>query len=160
MVLQSRSVILNSTELLQLVELNFLWIPPVSFDRWTSGDRKHSTGWLDNHDHNTLMPRREPLSARTSSAWIPFVILPKKISWCSYIRVEIIRMSICGHLLVWTDKIQLLNGQKWYWIHAKRVGKCPSWESNSSLQLLNWSESCSSRIILMIASIILYELTL
>ena len=73
----SESVILNSTELLQLVESSVFWIGlPTLGKSWTSGDWKHSGGSLDSHDHDTLMPRRRPLSLWISSAWTPSVVIP------------------------------------------------------------------------------------
>ena len=65
--LQSSSVVLNSIELLRLVAMESS-VLRIRFSvlrgliSSTFGDLKHSTGSLDDHDHDTLMPRRRPLS--------------------------------------------------------------------------------------------------
>ena len=50
---------------------SILQIHSVLFESSTAGDSKHSTGTLDDHDHDILMPRREPPSVRISSALTP-----------------------------------------------------------------------------------------
>ena len=70
--------------MLRLVELSALRIRLRLVESSTSGDWKHSTGSLEDHDHDTLMPRRNPLSALISSALIPLVMLPKNTILLEY----------------------------------------------------------------------------
>ena len=78
--LQSR--LKKSTELLRLPLVTLVLFAgwPLLSESSTTGDWKQSTDTFDNHDHDTLMPRRSPLSLWISSALTPLVMTIQRVN--------------------------------------------------------------------------------